>query len=304
MIADRGQLLLVGAILFSVVVVGIVVQLNGLQYTDTAASGGQTDAIDRASQTEAETRDALARLVTKVRADTDRDEFADALRENVSTYRNTSQNMTAAGGAIYTNVTVNETASVNESVVSQSGGDYQAQNPPNPSDWTLVTDVTNVTRFWLNESTVTGGGTPFAVVVSNPSGQQWELRLQRVTGGPGPDDVDVVVATPASTTTACTRPDSTDIELNLVDGSGAGAASGCSFTSFTDAFDGPYTIEFEKGNKAEGGYEIATLGGSVRTSNFDPSNVEDQIFAPAIDYQYRSPSTAYNRTFVVGGAGS
>ncbi|WP_018259306.1 DUF7261 family protein [Halomicrobium katesii] len=303
MVAERGQLLLVGAILFSVVIVGVVIQLNDLQYTDTIGSNAQTDAIDQAAQAEAETRAALYGLDLRVRNGTDRSEYQEALRENVSTYQNYSENMTAAGGATYTNVTLNLAASVNETVMTQSDDPYRKQTSPRRPGWDLVTDAETVSQFWLNESSVKTGGTSFQVVVSNPAGDEWRLKLEGVpVAGPGPDDVDVVVETPTSTNTACRRSDADDIELNLIDGEDAMTPPSCTFTSFADALDGPYTIEFEKGNRAEGGYEIAVVGGSVNTGNF--AGTRERILYPGIDYKYRSPSTAYNRTFAVGEAGS
>ncbi|MBO4248151.1 hypothetical protein IL252_10030 [Halomicrobium sp. IBSBa] len=300
MVANRGQLLLIGAILFSVVVVGVVIQMNDLQYADSTASDSQTDAIDRAAQTEAETRAALGGLATRVRAGTDDSEFLEAFRKNVSTYQNYSYNMTATGGATYTNVTVNGAASINETVVTQSSGDYRKQTSPRRPDWDLVTDADRVSRFWLNESSVKTGGESFEVVVSNAAGDEWKLRLNGVpVAGPGPDDIDIVVETPSSTNSVCTKSDSSDIDLNLVTGTGS-----CSFTSFTDVFDGPYTIKFNKGNRVDdGGYEIGVVGGSVKAGNF-VGTPDERILYPGIDYQYRSPSIAYNRTFAARDMGS
>jgi hypothetical protein len=289
MVADRGQLLLVGAILFSVVVVGIVVQLNGLQYTDTAASDGQTGAIDRAAQTEAETRDALAGLVTRVRADTDRDEFGDALRENVSTYQNTSLNMTAARGATYTNVSVNETASVNESVVTQGSGKYRSPKT-NDQDWTLANDSDSISVFWLNATKKTGNPNTDVTIVGQD--EEWKLRLEKASG----DDFDVETWNDTSGWTEhCT--DESSVDLNLVTPS----TGDCEFTPFDEDVDAPYNVTFARGNNAEGGYRIGVVGGLNRTYA-DPD--EEGIYAPAIDFQYRSTSTAYNRTFVLGGGGS
>lgn len=285
MVADRGQLLLVGAILFSVVVVGIVVQLNDLQYTDTMASNGQTDVVDRAVQTEAETRDALVGLVTRVRADTDRSEFGDALRENVSTYQNYSESMTAAGSATYTNVTVNESASVNESVVTQGSGKFRSPKTTD-QDWTATNDSESLTEFWLNVTEKNGAPDTTVTVVGESN--TWKLELRQVGG----NDFDVRTWNSSTGWTEhCSDESSADLDLR----SGVGD---CGVAPFVNDVEAPYNVTFERGNNAKGGYRIAAIGGLNRTY-IEPD--EQRLYHPAIDYQYRSPSTSYNRTFVVGG---
>lgn len=51
---DRGQLVLISAILLAFIILGLVVAFNGVLYTDTVASGGAGESMDDVQKVEAE----------------------------------------------------------------------------------------------------------------------------------------------------------------------------------------------------------------------------------------------------------
>jgi len=49
---ERGQLLLIGAILIGLTIIGTVVMLNGMQYADAASTQSENRVLDDAERTE------------------------------------------------------------------------------------------------------------------------------------------------------------------------------------------------------------------------------------------------------------
>jgi len=294
MVDDRGQLLLIGAILIAVVIVGVVVQLNSLQYTNALGSYSQTQSLDEAASAEATTEQDIEALVRAVRAD-DPANFEQALRRNLSTYHNYSRNMSAETGTSSVSVSLNESASVNKTELNSSNGLRYRSPETNDKNWTVARDVRSVERFWLNATGANNPNKDFTITITNASAS-WQLRLNSSAASN-----DFVVQTrnatapPSGWISHCDED-----EANISIRTGTSQGTGCDFTSLTEDLTPPYEIEYSYGQWGEGSYNITVIG-DVEESNFD--NPTSQIYHPAVDYRYRSVGTAYNRTILAEAGG-
>lgn len=297
MVDDRGQLLLVGAIIVAITIIGSVTLLNGLQYTDTAGTEGGSDALAETDRAEAVVFADLTNLVTQVEQ-SDPDDFDRALRANISTYNNYTQNMTVTRDGTYVNVSLNESTSVTQHRIGQTDAtQYRDPNGPSGNLWHVINNSTRMDEFWLNSTSIDGGaGPPFVVRIENDSGDTWELRLDARP----PSNSALVVDPPNDPPTECVRSDE-QFNVSLYRGFARTDAGNCSFPALPDELDEPYDVTYVNPNRAEGTYTIVASG-DLQTSNFD---VEEQsILVPAIDYRYRSVEMAYNRTKRVPPEGS
>lgn len=279
---DRGQVLLVGGIAIAVVILGTMVVLNGLKFTDTL--GAQTNS-DELRQTERTQRMVVAHTATlsdRVQNETTLLGFAPAVRENVSTFSRHYSAFTFSDSDVAVNVTYNETASAGT-------GTYLAQNyttPPFPSsppptskyvfdgppggayandnNWTVATDVTRHGPFNITFDEFPGSGATgsppstyrdeFQVNATNGT-HWWQFRVAEVSSGtwklqvkkPGEDTPTDIDPTGAAGSLTESPGGDTPVWVDLSEGCYGTASSTkqCSEDLILgNGLDGPYTIEF------------------------------------------------------------
>lgn len=305
MVRDRGQLLLIGAILIGMTIIGTVVMLNGMEYADTAGSQGQAQVLDDAERTEEMVERDMERLLRQVDANSPA-KYEEAVIQNVSAYNNHSRNMTVTQGSAVVNVSVNESQSdgtrIHQRSSSPNNEKFQATDPSgpgNPNQWTLASDVEKVAGFRLNVTRIDGtGSSKFTVRITNDTNYKWEMRVYQTGGGSA---FEVRSGDSSSLPTWTGTPDCTssdeEINFHLLQGTATDTDSDCEFTSFRDESSPPYDIEFDNGNRARGTYTIFISGKA--SGNVDSSDTRSYVVNPAIDFQYRSSELEYNRTMLI-----
>lgn len=302
MVRNRGQLLLIGAVLIGLTIISTVVMLNGMQYADSAGARSQSQVLDDGERTEEMVERDLERLVVQVQK-TDPSNPADALRENISVYDNSTRNMTVSRGGPTVNVTLNGSASRGKRFQYASTSNFKPSSSTG-NDWDMATDVDHLRRFDVHVDGFNGVGasSAFVIVVDVDGGGEWRFRMFEESGSP-PRDVVIETQPPGSGTwtTRCSD-EGPPVELNFLTGEAyySGPDTTCSFPSVGAVASTPYTITFEDSQKAHGEFDVLVDGEDTPESN---SASSDYPVIPAVDYQYRSTDIAYNRTiWIEGGA--
>jgi hypothetical protein len=117
---DRGQLLLVGGISIALVIVGGVILLNGMMFTNTIGSHGNQDAVSEAERTVETMENDLRRLTDRVRADTGIGEFRGAIERNLTVYTRQYTNLSFDNDIVYTDAELNDTESDSGTFLNQT----------------------------------------------------------------------------------------------------------------------------------------------------------------------------------------
>ncbi|MFC6718533.1 hypothetical protein ACFQGT_01035 [Natrialbaceae archaeon GCM10025810] len=101
--ADRGQLILIGAIAIAFIVLGTVVVFNGLLYTETISSSS----TDRSASDAEVTIDEIERGLEGIASETNMSDEGQA-RDNISTFNESYQNQTSENRPAIVNISVQE----------------------------------------------------------------------------------------------------------------------------------------------------------------------------------------------------
>ncbi|MFB6073524.1 MAG: hypothetical protein ABEJ89_00770 [Haloarculaceae archaeon] len=290
MVSDRGQLLLVGAIVLGTVIVGVVFTLNSLQYTDAVARDDGARPVQHAERVEATVEHDLGRLVREVEA-SDPANLQRALERNVTTYANQARNMSLTGEGAYLDVSLNVSATEGTRATSASTHPFNAYVSPE----TVSTDTSDIERFTLDFASVDSGRS-FVVSADNGT-DQWRLRVTNDAGDP---EYEIETWLPgdgrfSSPGPAC-RHVSPAATVDLVEGT----AGTCSFVGI-GALEPDFDVRFDQGhsNHARGTFEYRFVGTDRTTGSAASSSYP---VVPAIDYRYRGSEISYNRTIRLEGS--
>lgn len=284
MVRDRGQLLLIGAVLIGLTVIGTVVMLNGMQHADSVSGRGESQALDDAERAEEMVERDIGRMTDLILAkDPDPGNAADYVERDVSVYHNQTRNLTLDSGAGTVNVTFNKTATRGERVHQSTTQQFASSGPR-----VLATDVDYLRSFEMTVdtfSTSAPGPSNSVVVVAENDSDEWRAAVYV----DGSSNGKVMVTTPSGTAAPCdagTEP----ITLYLVEG--GNESGGCSFTGIREAIGTPESIRLEQSNDAEGTYRVL-VDGTPQVSS------DDYPVRPGVTIRYRSPELSYNRTILV-----
>jgi hypothetical protein len=288
---ERGQVLLMGALLVAIALIGTIVFINGMLFTVSADTGSDGAGMSEATEIRQAINDDIRAMVRSISRDGPAD-FEAALLENVSTYSRHYANTTASGDPAYVNVSVDTSESEGLLLRQTSAAKYRAED--NSQDWALVDDnnASGITQFDLTVTNFQGvtDNSAFYITVADASGSAfWMAQLYKNQS--------------TSTYRLNTRNQSTAFTEQCSGFAGdqidllAGEVAGCEFPTFLDEFDGPYTIRFEDGHKATGTYQIAV--GSANEGNFAPGQVQPSLVRPAVRVVYDSPDLRFDSTRVL-----
>lgn len=289
---ERGQVLLMGALLLGIALIGTIVFINGMLFTVSADTGTDGASMSEATTIRQAIDDDVRAMVTSITRDGSAD-FEAALLDNISTYSRHYANTTANGDPAYVNVSVDTSES--EGVLLSQTTEEKFTADDNSQDWDLVDEnnASDVTRFDLTVTNFpqgVGDTNAFYITVANASGSVlWMAELYKNQS--------------TSTYRLNTRNQSTAFTEECSGFAGdqidllAGEVAGCEFTTFRDEFDGPYTIRFEDGHKADGTYRIAV--GSANEGNFADGQVNPSLVRPAVRVVYESPDLRFDSTRVI-----
>ena len=270
---ERGQLLLVGAILIATVVLSSVVLLNSVHDSPTVQTQQDTRSVEGIDRTVGELTSDLDRLFVATTANTTTPgPYANAsdLTRLVATYERTRLNLSTTDRATALSVTVNATDSATGSVVlNKTPTSINGTEP-------LLNDATNVPRLSLNASEFTGN--ELNVTVAN---QTITLSAGGATGA-------VTCGTSSSF-----------VGLEFVDGVGTVETNDttCARESFATGLTGPANVTLESTGPVTVTFAIAGANGSVTADSTVARNASSVVVNPTIDLRYVTPEVTYQRTF-------
>lgn len=301
---NRGQLILIGAIALAFIILGLVVVLNGVLFTETIASGNDVEEVGNAERSDLEVRRGVGGLVREVNVganeSTDEDDLEDAIEANVSSFQRNYSNVTSGSQAQLTNVSgvnvseygrlVHQPDQAPLTNNSSASGDPHWNVYNNSGSERLEAFVLTV-----NNSTLSGAGV--VIEVENSSDTNSITISQGSDGNVSVDD---------ATNTSCeieTRSDGT-VEIDLLRGQlRGGGEHDCNTLRLPPDPDDVKRLGFENGDQGEGTYEIV-----FEAETPDSSNDRWSVLAATtveVDYHFQGEGVSYDRTLevdVYGGA--
>lgn len=280
---NRGQLLVIGAIGFAFIIIGLALVVNSMALVNL--SGGLEANHPSVNQYEAETStnlDKLLRQTNRLDSGSSYSTIESNLQERYSDYQELHERQTLSNGQLVTQ----ELVSVEHGtkIEQTSAANYTGVN--GTKDWTLVSDTQRFRRFELKlDGDYLGNGDNlndkdvsyselqsreiFTVRITEANGDEWEIYFY----SRGTDkDVRLRVATPSDTLlNECFVNDDTSsgyATVNLAEATLNGKHS-CEQLRFLDQLERPVDIRYEDSQKAYGTYELFV---SKDKSNIDSDN--------------------------------
>ena len=294
---DRGQLILVGAVVIAIALVGVVVVLNSVLYTENVANREPISATGDARDAQTFVQGDVGSLVSRVNYDARYDSPAavrSAVDDSVARY----------GTLVGLRLARHTPASLNLTVTDETVGTGIEQDSErnftdrtNASNWT-VTGNADVRRYILsvNRSSLSTDPNAAFAVTAVDGATNWTLTLYR-------NGTDVVLRTDGSAAPSKTCAVSGKrVRIDVRNGT----ASDCSF-DFADGVDGGgdgYDVRYRNGSNASGTYSILLNGtdATVPSSsvNFDSSDSPYRTYVVydfGIRLTYATPELTY-RTLI------
>lgn len=326
---DRGQLLLVGAFIIALVVLGTVVYLNGLNFNDSIGSQGNEQSLNDAERTKGMVTESLIGLTERVRADVRAgggglEEYERELRENISSFARYYSRLKFSDGVTYVNVSLNSsgTASVYGGIITQRlAADSDPDGPtfvndngrPSETDWEVARNVNTVTALnvTLKQFPCPNNRNVSYVIEEVDSGDTWEWQATR---GPNCASTNRTVETylngnKQNVTYAGPGPNQNAelagrTYLDILEGT----VNGTTEWQFAKGLEPPYNVSVQinggpasPGNTARGSFRIET-DSEYRPPTDDDLDVDDAIAVPAVDIRYVAPELVYNSTVLLTNA--
>ena len=311
---ERGQLLLIGAVVIALVVIGSVVLLNGMKYTDTVGTSGTDGAVADSDRTVGMVESDLEGLVKRVGNDTSLLTFERELRENLTQLRRVYTGMTADRRSVYLNISVNGTASGGGILLNQSDQeDFVGDGGAN--EWNAVTDTTVVEPFDMTIDdwpSATGVGSPSQEVAlyinaTDDDGNLWSLKINDTREGPSSYTRKITVHNESGVQQVYTNDaddwfnDSGPYTIDVLNGrvTTNTTDSGPGLWTFANGVNEPYDITFDNefpggGQRAKGKYRLAADGSGTGAPASETTPL--QVINPAFDIYYHQPEVQYTQT--------
>lgn len=293
---DRGQLLIIAAVGFAILLVLLTVALHTAVYADvhvTQADDGSHEERAALRYVDAVQR-AMPGLVPPAAANDDGyEELTRQLERNVAEWDNLSSEHTSGDG-VWTDTRIRNVSFASRIVQENSSRSFE--NQTGTSNWTVAADVRTVETFTMtvaNESLAAiddcrSNDACFTLVVVGDGGSEWTLRIYSETGTSGHE----IVADAAGNTAYKTN--DTSLRIDIEEGVFDPGGTGTNFSTFLDV-DGlspPYTMRYVTADAVTGTYNLSVAGkAGIEESNFGPSaspRVTLRIERVAVPMGYRS----------------
>jgi len=283
---NRGQLLLVGAVVIAVSLLGLALVLNSTIYTQNTNPGATIEEMREVNQQLEVVRTDVTRIGERL---TQRDGYVDIheLNATLAFYAEKKAEQIVNRRPAYLTVEFNESASDSERAALRQAEHSPIVSKTNDRNWTLVTDTefNDSTPFEVTvEPQSTSRSTTF--VVEGDDGDRWRLSITE-----DPSDAVEVDVTYANGTTDSTSVSGSSARVNVT----GGTVNGTQRFAFAPGVDAPYDLRVENGHRAIGTYIIGVDESSnVETGNFhtEPRDgqpyVSQEVTTAVIQFQYVS----------------
>lgn len=307
----RGQLILVGAIVIALLVVGITIIVNTVLFVENTSTDQSTTELRQAAQVEGELRDAIRATTFRVNHRTrehNASELRRATERNVTRLTRTMDQQYLASQSLSVSVSVNGTDNGTR-LVQAADGDF-THPATGQSDWdpvtTTLTPSPRLGWFVLNLNATEPTTGTFVAEVENESGDAVSVEVERLNGSAY--EVRSDVDTGGDTTVTCgTR--GNRLVLNMRDGSSP-TDDTCAFNGTAEIANAS-TVEFANADQAYGKYAVVideryalgsgpSLPASVQSCD-SPTNppLSEPCYAPvvwAVQFETDIASESVSRT--------
>ena len=283
---DRGQLMLVGAVVMAASLLALVVVLNSTIYTQNTNPGNSLGEMNEVERQLEAVRTDVDRLTDRLEQ---RDGYVDIheLNATLTVYSDRKAEQIVDRRPAYLDVTLNESASeLEREALRQSNRSRAVLSRANQSDWTLVEDVT------FNESTPfelviePRSPTPTTFIARGKDGGDWRLNVSQ-----GPSNAVSVDVTYDNGTTVSESVSGNAARINVT----GGAINGTQRFAFAPRLNAPYDLRVENGHRSDGAYHLLVDEASdVDSGNFhtDPGDgqpyVSRELSTAVVDVEYVS----------------
>lgn len=295
---DRGQILLIAALIIAASFVVLALVVNSAIFTENLATRDDVAGSQDALEYRHEVVQSVGAIVTTVNRDNSLPR-AEA--------RNTVQDIGLQGGlqqsALGRVVDVAATGQTNGTKIAQ---DVERNFTSNESvfvtaqDWTLATDVDRTRNVQFNITDLTVNST-FTIFV-NDSDDEWELLIRRGGG----NDIEAAVDPPNASAQSCERTFGGSVTIDVTGGTFDGEpcyalsqlTNGTEMWLGTDVED-PYDIRFAGDlEEISGTYSMIVDGTTGDASNFatDPEvgpYTRAAVYSLALSYSYYTSGVGY-----------
>ncbi len=305
---DRGQLLVIIALLLGVVFVMLAVVVNSAVFAENLATRETVD-TQRSSAYTAGIEPAVAARYDRTNAagvgtaPGARTAFDDSLR----TWADQRSDVAAKEGGLFR---ADWTTHVGWRLRQAADGAFGPADAPDAADWTLATGARNVSTFELDvtrESLHDGADTGAFHVVVDDGTTTWEIYLHRNASN---DEIRVSRGDPSSPTAQCSR--STDRAVIDVR-NGTVAGTDCGALDQPASLDGPLDVAFRNVQddgtaQVEGTYTIVVNGSDAIATNAtdhparfnlsdgDPPTAAAVVYAVEYEASYDGGEIDHRRT--------
>lgn len=304
---DRGQLILIAAVLIAATILGSVILLNSIHASADTNAYKEGQSLDQATRATEQVQEDLRELfLAELQSDdgqpggyiTDKVAFNQTVKNYSRQYTNLSSMSSSSILWVEYN---NETADKNGKVLRQNGTlEFRARGNNGGANWNPITGADDIPYMYFNITDV-----------SAPGNQEWDLlvnggtSLLKIIDRSGDAEVKVNGQTRCESNK---NPISTDtpIEIEITNGIGRIQAEDRSCDKFALTTSDIQQIRFEKSMVVEGNYTIVGLGSSVtEDSNFgsisEQGVYDDVIVNPGFTIRYDDPSGNYEANMTAFG---
>lgn len=253
--------MLIGAVALAFVILSLTA-VYAAQLSTQPSTGGSVGAdAGNAEEFNRETRRNVRAIAVRTNHAEESYPSQGAVNDSVAAGIGNYSDMTAetyASRGVITDVRYDGTMSYGTRTLTRSN-DTTFESQSGLRDWDPVSERSEVGWFVLNLNiTAMPENQPFRVVVENgTTGSTEQTTYEFTRNATGASVLDIEVTPPSGTTfqTVC-NPRGARSLVDLKDGDVV--TSGCSATPGIDTFAGPYTVSFENGDNAVGGFSVVT----------------------------------------------
>ena len=285
---DRGQLMLVGAVVIAVSLLGLAVVLNSTIHTQNTNPGNTLEETREVEQQLQVIRTDISRLTDRLSQHNNQVD-ARELRTTLIFYSNRKAEQVVDQRPAYINISLNKSESdFDREVLRQNNPTRSIVSRTDESDWTLVTNAAldESTPFEAVIKPQDDGSQPTRIVVEGNDDRIWVLRVTQ-----GPSNTVKVVVIYSNTTTATRTVPGHAAQLNIT----GGTVNGTQSFAFAPGLEAPYDVQVINGHHATGTYTvIADEASGIKNNNFYADTTDGQpyvsreVTTAVIDFEYVS----------------
>lgn len=300
---SRGQLLIITAVTFAIVLIALALALNTAVYGNVHVS--QTDGSSFEEQSATQYQESVRRGVTTLLPVVGNNETEANLRDRfaaeVALWENLTRSQYTRDG-VATSVTV-DNVTHKEWTVVQENQSRTFENRSGSSEWPVVSSVSENLTFNMtvqNDSLAFGENGSFALEAIGANGSSWTLSAFST------NDSEITVEINGYEEYASNE---SSVQIDLVNGTFDDTGGQTTFTSdtFVAALDSPYELRYENAGNVTGSYELVDDELEVDAENYNETGsprVDTELRKATLTVGYQSPALTYRTEIHVFGGES